>query len=150
MQTLLQMENDDEDPKAIGHDGHANNPKDPFNENAPPFYNLDWKNSHGIGLLQITIYQKGRTDWARWRDSNTPSRNINGRFYTLPELLEPTANADAGASHFKWCSNVRGTDNYEQVFTCYNAGNTVDTNSYGKTANAAYQQCLKEGNNNQP
>lgn len=151
MEALLFMENKQNDPKAIGHDHHSKGPNDDLNESEPPFYNLDWKGkSHGIGLMQITIYEQGPTaSWKRWRDTNTPSRNTGPRYYTLPELLVPESNAQASADIFKYCINSRGTDNYEQTFTCYNAGSSVDINQYGVTANNYFEQCVAEGQQNQ-
>jgi len=150
METLLFMENKSGDPKAIGHDHHSKGPNDDLDESQPPFYNLDTTKSHGIGLLQITIYERSATaSWKRWRDSNTPSRNTGPRYYTLPELLVPETNAQASADIFKYCISSRGTDNYEQTFTCYNAGSSVDVNQYGRTANSYFEQCLAEGQQNQ-
>ncbi|MFO0702799.1 MAG: transglycosylase SLT domain-containing protein [Candidatus Andersenbacteria bacterium] len=69
LQSIMQAESGG-NPNALGHDGH-NGTDDPYDASKPPFWNLNWKYSHGIGLMQPTIFPSYR--YGGWQDSNTPS-----------------------------------------------------------------------------
>lgn len=74
---------------------------DTFQLSKPPDYGLDWRFSHGISFMQITIFPThsgtdNRTG-AKIDGPNGPewARSIYGRWYTISDLLNPDTSIEA-------------------------------------------------------
>lgn len=139
LQSLVQVESGG-DPDIVGHDGHNKN-DDPVDFSNKRTSGLDWRYSHGIGLTQITIFPSNRYDG--WRDSNTPSRKVGNRWYTVDDLIDPNTNLNAGAEYLSGC--LRRTGSYEAAFGCYNGAGSGS--SYATKVNKLFEQCKSEGAN---
>ncbi len=141
LQATVQAESSGNE-KNIGHDGHKGGPGDVVDLSNKKTYGLDWKKgSHGIGLTQVTIFPSHRYDG--WGDSNTPSRKIGNKYYSLEELLDPNTNLNAGAEYLAYCFGKTG--DYKAAFGCYNGSGVGG--SHANKVDKLYQQCLKEGAN---
>lgn len=144
LQAVVQKESSG-DPAAIGHDHTAPPPPirrwqsasdgskaaeppgsahDPFALSLAPRHNLDWNFSHGIGLMQITIFPYD----ADWIDVNTPAREMppgSGLKYTVRELiLDPAVSINAAAQYLAQLVRTFGGD-YEQAAAAYNGSGPV-------------------------
>lgn len=94
------------------------NPVDPAN----PGLGLDWRFSHGIGLMQVTFFPNtGYTSWT--------GRESDGVTGSPKDLLDLTANVTAGAhilnSNLTYCGNIH------DAYSRYNSGSCT-TNANGK------------------
>ncbi len=134
--------------KAIGHDHTAppppisrwqsvsdgrkasepNNTHDPFNLGSPPKHTLDWEFSHGIGLMQITIFprthQLGRAGWV---DDNTPAREMppgSGKKLKVLDLLDPKVSIDAATKYLAQLVKEYNGD-YQAAAAAYNGSGAV-------------------------
>lgn len=118
MEALMNTESSG-NAKAINGNGQGSN-AGAFDSNNLPYYGLNWdcpKCSYDFGLLQINISGKKSS----WIDSNTPSTKRGDKFYTIPELLTPESNIDAGAAYFDYCIKKTNAATYAEAYgACYN------------------------------
>ncbi|HYF05706.1 MAG TPA: transglycosylase SLT domain-containing protein, partial [Patescibacteria group bacterium] len=124
------------DPNAIGHDAHARS-SDPFNPNSPPMYGLNWNYSHGIGLTQITIFPPHR--YGGWRDPNTPSRRLVGKWLTVPDLINPDTSLQISAEYLTSLYKQHG-NSIRTAFRAYNGSGPM-AEAYADSAMALYNTC---------
>ena len=74
---------------------------DSFQVNKPPDYGIDWRFSHGISFMQITIFPvHDSTEGKLGSKINGPNgpewaRSIYGRWYTISDLLNPDTSIEA-------------------------------------------------------
>ncbi len=135
--TLLLMESSGGDPNAIGHDAHLGI-TDPFQREEAPRHNLNWSNSHGIGLVQPTIFPNGK--WGTpWPDPNIPTRTEWGRNYTVVDLLDPTTNLDFGVRYLSERLKQANGD-LRTAFRNYN-GSGPYAERYADLAMSRYEKC---------
>ncbi|MEK7473376.1 MAG: pilin [Patescibacteria group bacterium] len=85
-----------------------------FNPNAPPDYGIDDRFSIGIGLGQVTLLPESSTCKLPRCPDGTLGRTIQGRCYTVPELLEPRTQMLASASIYKRAYD--GCDEYHDPY----------------------------------
>ncbi len=141
LQALLDKESSGGIPDSIGHDSH-NKSSDPFNPNSPPFYGLNWQYSHGIGMVQITIFKPSL--YGGWKDANTPSRKLVGAWHTIPQLLDPEYNLRVGAQYMTQLLKSQKGD-LEAAFGGYNGAGKGS--GYSRTVMGYYNACkASQGN----
>lgn len=102
-----------------------------------PGLGLDWRFSHGIGLMQVTFFPKDISGGRNYplREGISPK-----------EALEVSKNIELGLKIFKINSNNNYcNNNFENAFKAYNGGSCNTSNnfavSYGRVLNAAYNLC---------
>lgn len=104
---------------------------------------LDWRYSHGIGLMQITFYPKGSNygDYTKGLNSKITETNVS-----VKDMLVPQKAIQFGvemlASDYKLCGSVEGT------FRAYGSGNCKANNAFiNKEAplrKNLYDQCVAQ------
>ena len=80
-------------------DGKIVKNDDVFDFGKPPDYGIDWRFSHGISFLQITIFPMANDRTGQKIDGpNGPewARKVYGRWYTVTDLLNPDTSLEAG------------------------------------------------------
>jgi hypothetical protein len=112
---------------------------------------LDWRYSHGIGLLQLTFFPP---NWSTsgyinnppsWSErNNVPTRVFNGVTYTPAQVLDAETNLEAGLN--LWASNYNSCNNNpQQAFVMYNGGSCSASGAaqtYGQQAMNYYNNCI--------
>ncbi len=94
----------------------------------PPDYGLDWRFSHGISFMQITIFpvhaaEKGALG-SKITGPNGPewARSIYGRWYTVTDLLNPDTSLEAALRFItgggKKLSGCASLTNAAEAFRC--------------------------------
>lgn len=71
---------------------------DKFQPENPPSYGIDWRFSHGIGYLQLTIFPTKNNSMGKLiQGPNGPewARSIRGKWYTVSDLLNPDSALEA-------------------------------------------------------
>ena len=122
--------------------------------NTPPDYGLDWKYGHGFGIAQTTLQPSYHCNGQR-------GITMNGRCFTIPDLLSPVTNIESMVAHILNDIEVAekrgfdGTQKVKAVFYSYNAGSgaassasveKINSLSYVQKAMALYTKCT--GNSN--
>ena len=98
----------------------SNGPPNTVNTSAsPPTYGISFESKgHGIGLIQIYIYERARGARTGWV-GNTPARAGAGFGFNTPlyvkDLIDPDTNVKAGS--FLWAKNIR--DNNNNLYEAY-------------------------------
>lgn len=95
---------------------------------------LDWRFSHGIGLVQITILPRDNI-----KKNGTFAKKIKGRIYSPRELFLPETSLNAAADYLE--ESGCGT-NLSLCFKKYNGSNAI-AEQYSKEAIAIYNECKK-------
>lgn len=106
---------------------------DEFQPGKPPDYGLDWRFSHGISFMQITIFPvHGPTKDKLGSKINGPNgpewaRSIYGRWYTVSDLLNPDTSLEAalrfitgGGDKLSGCGTM---PNAAAAFKCLSVSN---------------------------
>ncbi len=122
--------------------------------NTPPDYGLDWRFGHGFGISQTTLQPDYHCNGQR-------GITMNGRCFTIPDLLSPTANVEAMIAHLITDTKVAekrgfdGTQKVKAIFYAYNAGagaassasvEKINNLSYVQKAISLYNQCNQSTN----
>lgn len=117
--------------------------------NTPPDYGLDWKYGHGFGIAQTTLQPSYHCNGQR-------GITMNGRCFTIPDLLNPATNIESMVAHILNDIEVAekrgfdGTQKTKAVFYAYNAGSgaassasveTINSLSYVQKAMSLYTKC---------
>lgn len=127
-----------------GRKATAKNAHDPFDISSLPKHNLDWDFSHGIGLMQITVFpyihDLGKEGWI---DSNTPARKMGTKKYKLLELLDPETTINAAAGYVAQLLGQFSGD-YQKAAARYN-GTGVRADAYGEEIIDLTNICEKTG-----
>jgi hypothetical protein len=98
----------------------SNGPPSNVNTSAsPPTYGLNFESvGHGIGLIQIYIYERRRGASTGWVNG-VPARAGAGFGFTTPlyvkDLIDPDTNVKAGS--FLWAKNIK--DNNNNLYEAY-------------------------------
>lgn len=110
---------------------------DKFQPNNPPHYGLDWRFSHGIGYIQLTIFPTKNNSMGKLIEGpNGPewARKVRGKWFTVTDLLNADTALEASIRFF-------GS-------TCGKKPTVVEAMKCGKVSNAAmgralaaYQKC---------
>ena len=134
--TVRRWQSPADGPKADERGGRAH---DLFNPAHPPLHNLDWQFSHGIGLMQITIFPRNDD----WIDADNPARRMppgSGPRFTVLQLLNPVTSITAATSYLAHL--FQQTGNLETAAARYN-GSGSRADAYGRDIMRASQICLR-------
>ena len=114
---------------------------DTFQPNNPPNYGLDWRVSHGIGYIQLTIVPGKGTMGQQIEGPNGPewARKVRGKWYTVSDLLNKDTALEATIRFFGPSCGKKST-----VVDAMKCGLVSDA-AVGR-ALAKYQKCPLEKN----
>lgn len=76
---------------------------DKFKANNPPNYGIDWRYSHGIGYIQLTIFPTKNNAMGKLiQGPNGPewARKVRGKWYTVTDLLNADSALEASIRFF--------------------------------------------------
>ncbi len=76
---------------------------DKFQPNNPPHYGIDWRYSHGIGYIQLTIFPKKNNTMGKLIQGPNGSewaRKVRGKWYTVTDLLNADSALEASIRFF--------------------------------------------------
>jgi hypothetical protein len=95
---------------------------------------LDWRFSHGIGIMQLTYFTNGTTPAGPKLESKTFNKPPK-------ELLDMTTNISAGAGLLKNLLTTCSGDLFK-AYSAYNSGScTVNKNGYADSVMGIYNAC---------
>jgi len=120
---------------------------DKFNLSAPPDYGLDWRFSHGISFLQISIFpMSGGTMGSKIDGPNGPewARSIYGRWYTVTDLLNPDTSLEAA---LRFITKGKGTGGCSGMTTAVDAFKCMGVSNVAMgRALQYYEKCTLQKN----
>ena len=158
--------------RAIGHDENVNGScsrphfladvekglaKNPLNDNFsnnPPYYGLDMRYTHGIGMLQVTI--GGTEGCQHYTNASHPECiTINGNNYCIADLLNDNTTIMAGSdllaekrSNGRNCKPGESENDMSFWQGCFSRYNGSD--AYGRDAIGIYKYCKDNGYDSMP
>ncbi len=136
---VMRQEDPTGDPNAIGHDGGKRG-DDTFT-NTPPKFGLNWDHSHGLGLMQLTVFPYTHR-YGRWPDPNVPARQWFGKWYTVAEQLNPETSVSVGSRYLKELLK-RANGDVQTAFGNYNGSGR--NGAYALKVIGFYNLCTSSG-----